>query len=455
MPPDPDATQRLNVPTQQGGFQVPPGSAGQQPGNWQPPAPSSLMAPAPADRNPDPYGLQGVTQAQWDQMSATLGYDAKAAYIAYAESAASTNSMNWAQGTQNNAQAGGGLAQWAEDPTSWIATQEKAIYGQYAPIVEARAQLWAANNNEAMPTDLWNLEIAALKSAPATVTDSLMQSVLDLQAKPPDVNAYSPAIKAKIISNVTGNALLMPSDPGVVNFSAAWYIQQYGQDAFDAAVAKADPIYAKWLTAHQKAGQALAGGSSSTALGAPASTSGGILGTIEQNYLVEHPVGVDTQQAADTRLTNSFAVLGRPPTAAEYKQLQNASAEQITAYIDSQPAAGTGMTYGTYSTLFDANQKQWQQYFGHDPTPTELRSIAGMTPDEVTAYIMNSPSKSVQGATIGEASDYVKMWDSTQKALGGSNVSDWMLSQIHAAAKKPAGPMAPNGVNAAPAASTP
>jgi hypothetical protein len=153
---------------------------------------------------------------------------------------------------------------------------------------------------------------------------------------------------------------------------------------------------------------------------------------LEKTYATNSDPGSNvTQGSQEATVTSAFKVLNRLPTAAEMSQFSNASPAALTAYIDAQPMPGTGLTYGTYTSLFTANQSQWNQYFGHDPTPADLRAIAGMSPAQVTDYIDNSPSSAVPGQTIGRVSDYTDYWDNTVvKGMGVGSADAVMLGQL-------------------------
>ena len=174
---------------------------------------------------------------------------------------------------------------------------------------------------------------------------------------------------------------------------------------------------------------------------------------LEKTYATNSDPGSNvTQGSQEATVTSAFMSQtsgpGRMPTAAEMAQLQGATPAALTAYIDNLPMPGTGLTVGTYFSLYNANQSQWQEYFGHDPTPADLRSIAGMSPAQVTDYIDNSPSSAVPGQTIGRVEDFQNYWDTATKTLG-IGADDVMLGKAMGGSGEASLP-APTVVTAAP-----
>lgn len=161
---------------------------------------------------------------------------------------------------------------------------------------------------------------------------------------------------------------------------------------------------------------------------------GGIVGTWAQTYPSTFLQGEETQQ----EIAGAFQkALNRAPTAADMSALgADPTPAAIQQYIDNQPMPGTHMTYGAYTTISGQLTPLWQQYFGRDPSTSELQWGVGKSTQDITDFIDNS-SSSIPGVTIGVKNDYESFINSLDTAdpqgnhAFSSQVDDSLLTQLH------------------------
>ena len=161
---------------------------------------------------------------------------------------------------------------------------------------------------------------------------------------------------------------------------------------------------------------------------------GGIVGT----YVQAHPSAFLQGETISNQIAQDFQnKLNRAPTAADFAALgKDPAPQEITAYIDNQPAPGApGMTYGAYSSAVSSLTPMWQQYFGKDPSISELRWAVGKSPEDLQSFINNS-SSSIPGVTIGQKNDYQTFIDGFDKGTGGGHglsagIDDSLIKDLH------------------------
>jgi hypothetical protein len=164
----------------------------------------------------------------------------------------------------------------------------------------------------------------------------------------------------------------------------------------------------------------------------------GVVGT----YAAVHPSPFMQTETVDQNIAAAFQkAFYRAPTAADMAALGTSpTPAQIQTYIDNQPMPGyPGMTYGAFTAANSQLTPLWQQYFGHDPTPQQLKWAVGKSSQDITDFIDNSQS-SVPGVTIGVKNNYETFINSldqanTQGASGmhtfSSGIDDSMIKQLH------------------------
>jgi hypothetical protein len=161
--------------------------------------------------------------------------------------------------------------------------------------------------------------------------------------------------------------------------------------------------------------------------------SGGIVGTYEQVHPSPFLQGETIQQGIAAAFEKAF---NRSPTAGDMKALgSNPTPAQIQTYIDNQPMPGYNMTYGAFTAASSQLTPLWQQYFGHDPTPTQLKWAVGKSSQDITDFIDNSAS-SVPGVTIGVKNNYETFINSLDTSGAtthafSAGVDDSLIKSLH------------------------
>lgn len=158
----------------------------------------------------------------------------------------------------------------------------------------------------------------------------------------------------------------------------------------------------------------------------------GAIDQVIESYVSNHPelTQASTQQAAVNNFITQYTnTIGHAPSAAEIQQATGADATTINTIIDNVQM-GNGMTYGTYSKAYSRLAPQWQQYFGKDPSATQLAWSVGRTDQDIQDYINNSPSR-VSGLNIGTYEGYQKFLDDVGGGLWGTGSNDAMVQALH------------------------
>lgn len=168
------------------------------------PATAAPTAPATTAASPDTTSTE-VTQAQWDEMSQSLGFDAKAAYQAQL-----ANDQKLMDNPRiRGAMRGDNSSLTPATPQQWLEQQKTALYGQFAPVIEQLNAQWVAAHGAQMTPELRNNLMSAINGSP-----ELKEAVISYMADPtgakqqgggwnPDVNPIEYAIESgKSFANI-------------------------------------------------------------------------------------------------------------------------------------------------------------------------------------------------------------------------------------------------------------
>ena len=261
-----------------------------------------------------------------------------------------------------------------------------AMQGQWQPALDALDYEWNAQYGERMPAALRQQLLTALNG----MDKEQQQAVLSAEM------TYVQGLKTASSTTGTGVGLNIASLTSTLTSAIPQYIgtitTQYAQANPNIPAAQATEIaarkqgYIQWLTDRH------------------IPVTADLL-----NQLVAMPLGTATS----------------PEPGTDY------------AYLEAMPSDIKGLSWGEKDIAMGNLSSQWKSTFSREPNKQELLWSIGKTPDQINAFVDNSPS-AIPGVTIGRYRDYTNFISSlgtsgassTTHAFSGA-LDDSLIKDLH------------------------
>jgi hypothetical protein len=384
------------------------------------------------------FNYLGATTSDPQSVAAMVGIDFTTAdqqyqqYVAnYNQAAARVQAQGPAGGVLGQGLQPAGAATWAQQPTppiteaQYIQAMAQATYGLWMPAIDMLAYTWQQDTGTPMPQALAQQVFTSL----ATLQKQDPNAALQVQTY---MLSSIEALQGQMGSGqqITTKNLTLAIQPFLTEL-ATYAPSVWNSTSGQVTGNSSESLIGQYLTANPLIGPTQA-----------AET--GQLRTSAINLLTEYgitPTADAVNQIASGANLNQLQGLVSELQSAGYSTsfVQQMLQSAITngSYGDPNGASGIqGMTWGQLTiALGSMSQQQWSQYFGAPPTAQQLQSMAGWTPDEIHAYIMDSPSK-VPGVTNQQYADYTSLLmnpsnQSTHTFSAG--IDDSLIQSLHQA----------------------